>query len=156
MEETMDFTDGSQPPNPDANGLGVCGAGKIRVGYVSEVNGLDAVEVEGFVATKHELLQLLKYWGAVAIDIDYECFIFQDSGSDDWRKSAFAHRRCQRIATFLGEEAVGAAIEEVKAEMAMKGNPRWWDIYWNGTHAQKQALETEIEQELSGERNERS
>lgn len=46
--------------SPDSEWLGFWGNGRWTVGYVDEVNGPEAVEMSGVVATKHELVQLVK------------------------------------------------------------------------------------------------
>ena len=51
--------------NPDSEGLGFWRIDKFIVGYVDQVNGSGAVEMPGFVATRHELIQLVMYWASI-------------------------------------------------------------------------------------------
>ena len=53
--------------NPDSVGLGWYGDDRILIGYVDEVNGPGSEEVSGFVPTRHELIQLVKYWATEEI-----------------------------------------------------------------------------------------
>ncbi len=146
MKETMDFTNDSQPPNPDADCLGAIGAGGYRIGYVDEVNGPGAVEVEGFIATEYELLQLVKHWASVTIEIHYDWFIFQSPGSSDIRREPFARRRIARIAAALGDDKVDRAIREARDEFGKGCDQRIWNIYLNGTPEEREALQKEIQE----------
>jgi hypothetical protein len=48
--------------------------GTFSIGYVEEVNGTGAQEVQEFLPTRHELLQLVKYWARVDVDINTSTF----------------------------------------------------------------------------------
>ena len=58
-ESTADQT---QKLSEDANGLGPGQAGPFRIGLVDMIVGNGGVEVPGFVATKNEIFQLVRYW----------------------------------------------------------------------------------------------
>src|SRR5580704_3162189 len=90
--------------NPDSEGLGICGNENFTLGYVDEVNGPGAVEMPGVVVTKHELVQLLKYWASIRIDIRFDWFTSQCVGSSETRLESFSGRRITRIAEVLGDD----------------------------------------------------
>ena len=48
--------------NRDNDQLGPMRGKTLLVGYVEQANGLGAMEIPGFIATKHELITLVKYW----------------------------------------------------------------------------------------------
>jgi hypothetical protein len=48
--------DRTRTPGQDSEGLGCWGNEVFRVGYVSEVNGPDSVEISKFVPTRYELI----------------------------------------------------------------------------------------------------
>ena len=56
--------------NADNESLGAMRCGTFSIGYVEEVNGTGAQEVQEFLPTRHELLQLVKYWARVDVDIE--------------------------------------------------------------------------------------
>jgi hypothetical protein len=60
----------------DAQGLGPRQASPFTVGFVDMVVGKGGLEVPGFVATKHEILQLVRYWATEIIDLDFEFFLY--------------------------------------------------------------------------------
>ena len=62
--------------NADNKMLGAINNGRFIIGHVEEVNGAGAEEVQGFLPTRNELIQLAKYWAKVGIDIDYYWFCF--------------------------------------------------------------------------------
>ena len=102
--------------SPDSEGLGFYGNGRMTVGYVDEVNGPEAVEMPGFLATKHELIQLVKYWARIRIDIRFDWFANQCVGSSETRLESFAGRRIARIAEVLGNDETSAVVEQAYAD----------------------------------------
>ena len=115
---------------------------------MDEVNGPGAEEIWGFTPTHHELIQIVKYWTEVWLDLDYFMFLHSQTGSDWLRKSHFAHRRVGRIAEILGADEVKKNIDEVYAEFGKTGNKRYWDIFLNGTEEQREEIQEEIQRKL--------
>jgi hypothetical protein len=128
--------------------LGAMRCGTFSIGYVEEVNGTGAQEVQEFLPTRHELLQLVKYWARVDVDIEYFYFCCQQSGSTEMRRSTFARRRLARIADLLGDEAVDQAIEEAFADYGKDQDPRVWNIFLNGTEEERKALREELDRKM--------
>jgi hypothetical protein len=133
---------------PDSEGLGSSGHGNITIGYVSELNGPDSAEMPGFVPTRHELIQLVKYWATLELDKQFYFFLYTQTGSDDRRRGAFARRRICRIAAILGEE-VRKAIEEAEQEYSKKTAPRAWSIFKDGTPEERGAFQEEVQRSFS-------
>src|SRR5947207_9175119 len=71
-----------------------------------EVNGPDAKEVPEFNATRHELLELVRYWAFISLDMA-DFFL---TGSPETTLRSFANRRISRIANLLGEGEVNKVI----------------------------------------------
>lgn len=137
----------------DSEGLGFYGNGRLTVGYVDEVNGPAAVEIPGFVATKHELIQLLKYWASIRIDIRFDWFTSKCVGSSETRLESFSGRRIARIAEVLGNDETSAAVQQAYAEYAKNIDPRIWEVFLNGTPEEQNALQEEIEREILSRSN---
>jgi hypothetical protein len=135
-------------PNPDSEGLGIYGNDNFAVGYVDEVNGPGAFEMPGFVATKHELVQLVKYWASIRIDIRYDWFTSQCVGSSETRLESFSGRKIARIAEVLGNDETRVAVQQAYGEYAKTVDPHVWDVFINGTPAEQSALQEEIERDL--------
>jgi len=129
---------------PGNEGLGCWGNDKITVGHVSEVNGPDSAEMPEFVPTRHELVQLAKYWATLDLDDLFDFFLYGQTGSSEWRRVAFARRRICRIATVLGEEEVQKAVEEAEKEFSKTIDPRAWAIFKNGTPEEREAFQDEV------------
>jgi len=107
--------------------------------YVEEVNGPLAVEVQDFAPTRHELIQLVKYWAKDLIEVQYDGFFIGPEFSIDLRLDAFPRKRISRIAEVLGEEAVRQAIDQVYAEIGEKQDQRLkslWEEFLNGNREQ--------------------
>jgi len=108
--------------------------------YVDEVNGAGAEEVPNYVPTKHELLQLVRYWYRRILENDFFRFQYGGSDSKELRIGRFAPRRIRRAAA-IGQEAVDQAIEAVRAQFKAKvGDDQLWNVFENGTNEQWQAV----------------
>jgi len=130
--------------NKDNELLRPWGNEKIVIGYVEEVNGAGAMEVPEFDPTRYELIQLVKFWGEVALAIDYEVCLTRSSSSTDTRREAYAWRRINRIEAILGVDEVKKAVDEMVSEFGKKQVKRCWDVFLNGTKEQMKALQEEI------------
>ena len=119
--------------------------GRAVFGYVDEVNGPGAAEITDFIPTKHELLQLVKFWTTEPLPYEFfEEFQLGQACSSGMRLSAFAWRRIARVRKLLGEEQVQEAIEEARAEFGKKQDPRLWEIFMHGDDKDWQAVWEEI------------
>jgi len=134
---------------PDSEGLGSYGDDKTTIGYVSEVNGPDSAEMPGFVPTRHELIQLVKYWATLDLDKQFYFFLYSQTGSNDSRRGAFARRRISRIAAIRGEEEVRKAIEEAEQKYRETIDPRAWSIFQDGTPEERDAFQEEVQRSFS-------
>lgn len=118
-----------------------------RIGVVDEVNGLGATEVPGFVPTQHELLELVRYWARVAIEIDWDWFVAATFGSEDIRLEPFAWSRIVRIGDLLGKAPVKTVVDEVYADFGERFvDKTYWNIYLHGTEEERAAVRNELDQ----------
>ncbi len=136
--------------NPDSEGLGWYGNDRIVIGCVDEVNGPGSIEFPSFVPTRHELVQLAKYWASVRMDLDFSHFIDGQTGSSEIRLGPFASRRIARIAAALGEDEVAKAVNEAYDEFGKRCDPRTWKVFREGTPEEQKTLQAEIAREMSG------
>ncbi len=126
--------------------------GRFVVGYVDEVNGPGALAVPEFVASRHELHILLRYWLEVDLKIRFWWFCTEQVGSDETRRQSFAVRRINRIAAAVNDDAVvQAAIREVEEAFGKKehpaGNALAWKVFMGRATPAEQA-EFRVEQNL--------
>lgn len=135
--------------NADNELLGQLRGRGFTIGHVDEVNGRGAEEIQGFVATRHELIQLAKYWAEKAIHIDYLWFLYEQTGSSDRRVRAFAWRRVSRIAEMVGKEEGDEAVKQVYEEYGKSQDPRVWNIFLNGTAEEREAFREEMDAIMS-------
>jgi len=112
--------------------------------YVDEVNGAGAAEVAGYIPTRHELVQLVKYWYGRLLDDEWFRFLYGGWDSREFRIGRFAPRRIRRAAAAIGQEEVDRAIKQVKDEFkANLNDTRLWEIFENGTDEQWDAVRNE-------------
>jgi hypothetical protein len=137
--------------NADNECLGQLRGGGFTIGHVDEVNGHGAEEIQAFVATRHELIQLLKYWAKKAIDIDYDRFFYEQPGSSDRRVRAFGWRRVSRIAEIVGKEEGDEAVKQAYEEYGKGQHPRTWNIFLNGTAAEREIFRKEMNAFMRGD-----
>lgn len=117
-------------------------------GFTDEVNGRGAEAIPTFHATRHELLQIVKYWQKALLDSQYFAFLYNTIGSRDLRLRPFAYKRISRIAELVGEEAVTEAVREAESEFAKTVDSRAWHIFCNGTTAEREEFLDEVHGEL--------
>jgi hypothetical protein len=137
--------------NCDNEGLATLRAGSFAIGYVDEVNGGGGEEM-AFIPTRHELLQLVKYWTEKAFNIEFDWFLYQQYGSSDLRKHHFAWRRVARIESAIGEAAVTRAVDEIADDLARKGEG--WRIFLRGTDEERDAFHKDAERAMCEPPNE--
>ena len=129
--------------------------GPSPCGFVSEVNGLDAGEVPAFVPTRHELLQIARYWADVELDLNFFMAIHQCVGSDWLRKTSFAARRIGRIERALGGDDVERVVEDVRKKLSSSVDPRYWKAFVEGDKAGLRQIAEELHKRVA-EHRERS
>jgi hypothetical protein len=134
---------------PDSEGLGFWGDRGFTIGYVDEVNGPNSAGMPEFVPTRYELIQLVKYWATIVIDLRFDYFLYTQTGGSEYRLSAFANRRVARIAEILGEEEINKVIDQAYEEYGKEQGPRAWSIFLNGTPEEREAFQKEVQQEIS-------
>lgn len=88
-------------------------AARALIGCVEEVNGEEAREVTGFIPTRHELIQIVKFWYEEVLYLHQKREQFPSWGSSEYRTMAFGLKRIGRAKTALGEEAVHKAMQDV-------------------------------------------
>jgi hypothetical protein len=135
-------------PCPDSDGLGFWGNEVFTVGYVEEVNGPDSVEMPEFVPTRYELIQLAKYWATLALDLQFDFFLYGQTGSSEYRLDAFARRRVGWIAEILGREQVDKVIDQAYEEYGKKQDAKAWGIFMTGTPEEQEAFQDEIQRRI--------
>jgi hypothetical protein len=134
--------------NADNDLLGAMHGRGFTVGGVDEVNGHGAEEIHGFSPTRHELIQLVKHWATVVVEIEYFWFCFQQTGSSEIRLRPFAWRRISRIAEALGQEVVDKAVAEAIEEYGKGQDARAWQVFRRGTPEEQHELQEEIGREM--------
>ena len=87
--------------------------GGAVLGHVEEVNGEEGREVTGFIPTRHELKQIVKFWYDELSYLHQKRVDFGVLGSSEYRTMAFGIKRIERARTVLGEEGVNKAMQEV-------------------------------------------
>jgi hypothetical protein len=122
--------------------------GGFIIGHVDEVNGPGATEVAEFVPTRHELIQLVKYWTERIVERQYQYFLTGCSGSSDIRLEPYAWRRVGRIAGLLGKKRVNRVLREVRASYAENQDKELWEIFTKGTPEQQEAVSAEMHRQV--------
>ena len=122
--------------NKDNERLYPSGNEKLIFGYMDEVNGTVAVEVSGFIPTRQELIQLVKYWAKMKIDVEYFMYVHQQTGSDLLSEKSFAEYRIGRIAKILGDDEANKAVQEAYTEFGGDQDKQLWDKFMNDDYEQ--------------------
>jgi hypothetical protein len=142
VSDYLDRLEKSVGSNRDADGLGTMAAGPFVIGSVEAINGEDGKEVPEFVATKHELEQLAEYWALEGIEHDFDWFVYQSTGSSEWRWSVYIDRRLNRLSEILGPEEMQRAHKAAVASFR-KHRPKLtdedWRVFTEGTEEEQEA-----------------
>ncbi len=110
---------------------------------VEEVNGSAAAEVIGFLPTRHELLELARFWANVAVDIEYFWFRYQKHSSAGICRRTFAWKRVARIQELLGADG-DKVVDEVYEKFGKNQNDKYWEAFMHGDYEQRKAAQEEI------------
>lgn len=123
---------------------------KFVLGYVDEVNGIGAEEIQAYVPTRKEIRELVKYWYRQVLDNSWFFFIYGQTGSSEWRLGVFADRRIARADAAIGKKAVDAALKEASEEFRTKvvKDDRLWQIFENRAEVGYPAVWDELHKEL--------
>jgi hypothetical protein len=126
-------------------------AGPFAIGCVDEVNGDGAREILGFVPTKHELIQMAKYWLHRGLENDFFYVCYAQAGSSESRINSFAGRRLNRIADHFTKEEFTAEIDEAKREFKEKHkiSDEDWNTFENGSKADWDQFQEKVRNELN-------
>ena len=108
-------------------------AGSLVIGHVDQIVGEGGVELPGFVPTKNELLQLVHYWAMEFIDLNFTFFLYDCTGSSEWRNREFAHRRLNAISRVIGREEVTKTFREAEQTFGKGVDQKAWKIFMEGT-----------------------
>ena len=144
MSESASAPDDTKKLSEDARGLGPRHAGPFAIGVVDEIVGEGGVEVPGFVATKNEILQLVRYWATEILDLDFDYFLTGCTGSSEWRTSEFANRRLNTSRKFIGDEEAAKAFMQAEQAFGQRVDQRAWKIFMEGTTEEQEAFRWEI------------
>ncbi len=126
--------------NDSNDGLGVVRTGGLVIGFVDAVNGPGARPCPEFVPTRHEVLEIARYWGSELLDNQIYWFLYGQTGSDEIRIMAFAEARLDRIAAILGTESVTAVWEQVEHKFREQLGDKLWDTFKNGNEDEWNAV----------------
>ena len=96
---------------------------------MDEVSGEGALPCPEYVATRHELLELARYWTDRVLFVMTTFFYGQQIGYDEVRICEYGARRLDRIAEVLGADYVNEIIEEVKEQYRHQMGERDWAAF---------------------------
>ena len=150
-KEYLERLAASSGNNRDSNGLGNMAVGPFVTGSVDAVNGEDGKEVPEFVATTHELKQLACYWAEQRIERDFHWFVYQATGSSEWRWSVYIGRRLNRLSEILGDQAMEEVWKKSIASYRRsypKITDEDWRIFTTGTEEEQERWRNQILGEL--------
>ncbi len=107
----------------------------------------DHDEVPGFVPTREELLQLVRYWWRTIREIEWCDFLFDEADSSSLRARFYASRRIDRIVDLLGASTVQNVIKEVEVEFSKDKNLKYWRIFISSHEADWEAVLRQVRRE---------
>jgi hypothetical protein len=153
LKDYLDRLEVSVGANRDTEGLGTMAVGPFIMGSVDAINGEGGREVPEFVATRHELKQLAAYWAEERLEQDFDWFLYQSSGSSEWRWSAFINRRLNRLAEVLGQEAMRVVQDDAIVSFRKrypKITDEDWRVFTTGSEEEQEVWRNKVFGEEEG------
>ena len=129
---------------------------RVTFGFVDAVHGPGSEVLPTYGPTRHELLELTRYWMAQVLEIEMFWFLTATSGSHDCTMLPYAKKRLDRIAKVLGEKAVKEVVTQVQNEYRREMGDKNWEILLHGTEEERDKIlqQAYAEQNLDPEDNE--
>jgi len=90
-----------------------------------------------------ELRLLLRFWIKVAIDLDYYRFLTGNVDGSDTQCRDLAWGGIEEIQRILGQEEVESTLAEVREQQGQYEDPRYWNVFWDGTPEEKEITQEE-------------
>jgi hypothetical protein len=89
---------------------------------------------KGFVATKEEIFELVKYHTKQDIDFEYGFFLTGCTDSTEYGCAVQAKKRINQILelNIMSQEEIQKACDEAYAEYGKLQDPKVWDVFLNG------------------------
>ncbi len=116
-----------------------------RIGFVNEIHGDRGKVCPEFVPTQHELMLLARHWIEQMHDIEMDWFYDASPCSSEMRVMPYARRRLNRIQTAIGKEAFDKLAAEAEEKLRKDMGERAWNIFRNGTEAERKTFREEVE-----------
>jgi hypothetical protein len=83
-----------------------------------------AEEIAGFVASRSELIQVVKFWYEVVLERYWAFFRYSNSGSLEASMCHFAEGRIRKIRVYLGNGRVDKALQAAEKEFSEGKNSK--------------------------------
>ena len=97
-----------------------------------------------YVPSRHELLQLARYWVRETLSFPVNFHLFGFTGSYESKLVALGGERLRQLETVLGAEAVQSVVKQVEDEYRWGLGDRLWEIFTKGTQEELEAARDEI------------
>ena len=117
----------------------------FEVGYTEEIHGKGGEEIPEFVPTRHELIQLVRFWARQVAKTRWFMIMNNSVGSCDRREIAFAWARIDQIADYIDPNALSDAVTAVYEEFGKDKNPHLWKYFCTGDVEALNAYEEALE-----------
>ena len=134
----------SEDKHQDTEGLWPRSGRGFVIGQVDEINGLGGEECDGFRPTRYELRELARLWYRKRLDLEIDFFLYGQSGSTEWRESVYADRRLERIASVIGDDAVGEIVQELEEAEKKRLGDELWDAFASGDPDRWQKVQQQV------------
>ena len=108
-----------------------------------------------FIASKEEIVELVKYHKKEDIDFHYWYFLTGCTGSSESRRAYQSNKRIQEILdlNILTQGEAQKAFDEAYEEYGKGKDPKVWEVFLHGSDEQYEALHTKLTYQCSGPRN---
>ena len=113
---------------------------------------MDTENKNSFIASKEEILEIMKYHVKEDIDILYWFFC---TGSSESRRLVRANKRINEIVdlNIMSQEEIKKAFDEAYEEYGKLRDAKVWEVFLHGSEEQYEALHTKLIYQTEGSQN---
>ena len=117
---------------------------------------MDTENKNSFIASKEEIIEIVKYHKKQEIDYDYWYFLTgSTSGSEAWRRVFRSNKRIGEILdlNILTQGETQKTFDGARKEYSRGIDPKVWDVFLHGSDEQYEALHTKLSYQIHGPQN---
>ena len=122
-------------------------ADPFTIGFAEAIVGEEGLEVLGYVVTRNEILELVRYWATEIFQLDFAYFLY--FLYSEWRTYQYSQPRLNTISELIGGEKVAEACRQAEQAFSRRVDERAWRIFTEGTQEEREQFQKEMDEKMA-------